>query len=59
VILFYHKCDGCGCPAEERVFTDSWTGKEFCLMCLCKIIEQITMSPEEEGDNLPELMATI
>ena len=54
----YDYCCVCGCP-EDRVFTDSWTGKEFCLMCLCKIIEQITMSPEEEGDNLPELLAAL
>ena len=59
LILFYHECDGCGCP-EERVFTDSWTGKEFCFMCLSKIIDQITMSPTEDGgDNLPELIAAL
>lgn len=56
MFLFYHECVACGSP-EDRVFTDSWT--EFCLMCLSKIIEQITMSPEEEGDNLPELVAAL
>ena len=59
MILFYHECDGCECPAEERVFTDTWTGKSLCCSCLYKIIGKVTMSPEDEGDNLLELMETL
>lgn len=52
-----HECDGCGAP-EERVFTDTWTGKELCPSCLHKIIGRVQMSPATDpaGDNLPELL---
>lgn len=36
---------------------DSWTGMELCLMCLAPIIEQLTLSPATEGDNLRHLLA--
>lgn len=49
-------CDNCG-GAEERTFTDSWTGKELCLMCLAPIAGQIKLSPQSDGfDNLAELL---
>jgi hypothetical protein len=57
-LMPWHNCDQCG-ASEERVFTDSWTGKELCAMCLSSIINQITMSPASEGDNLPELLKTL
>lgn len=53
--LFYEECDACGCQ-EERVFTDSWTGKELCAACLGTIINDVTNSPCTEGDNLEKLL---
>lgn len=53
--LFLKECNQCG-GIEERVFTDSWTGKELCLSCLIPIGDRITMSPASEGDNLIELL---
>jgi len=46
------KCYG----SEERVFRDSYTGKELCLQCLAPIIEWVTNSPATEGDNLERLL---
>jgi len=48
-------CSNCG-GVEERLFTDSWTGLELCAMCLSPIIDNVTMSPASEGDNLKELL---
>lgn len=44
-------CDNCG-AAEERCWTDSWTGKVLCQSCLWPIIGRLTNSPASEGDNL-------
>lgn len=55
IMLLSHECEGCG-GLEERVFTDSWSGKELCPGCLHKIVGKLTMSPASEGDNLLELM---
>jgi hypothetical protein len=53
--LFMDECNACG-ALEERVFTDSWTGKELCAACLGSIINEVTNSPCSEGDNFIELM---
>lgn len=53
--MFLRECDNCG-QVEERVFTDNWTGKELCIECLAPIINQVTMSPHTEGDNLKRLL---
>lgn len=53
--LFLDECCVCG-SMEERVFTDSWTGKELCAACLGKIIDEVTNSPCSEGDNLIKLL---
>jgi hypothetical protein len=53
--LFIRKCQACGSP-EERVFTDSWTGTELCLMCLIEVANYVTMSPMSEGDNLKQVL---
>jgi hypothetical protein len=50
-LVLFRDCDNCG-ASEERVFVDSWTGKELCIMCLAPVINGITMSPASEGDNL-------
>jgi len=63
MFLIYHTCDNCGSPAETRVFEDSWTGKSFCIMCLTEEpttrevnpLRSVTMSPEEDGDNLADV----
>jgi len=51
------ECDHCG-SYEERVFRDSWTGKELCLMCLAPIINRVNSTPSEI-DNLDELLASV
>lgn len=53
--LFLDECNAC-LSLEERTFTDSWTGKEFCASCLAEIINEVTNSPCSEGDNLFQLM---
>lgn len=53
MIGMLHDCSHCKMP-EERVFTDSWTGKELCLTCLCAVANNVTMSPATDGDNLDE-----
>lgn len=53
--LFYEDCEGCY-SSVERVFRDSWTGKELCAFCLSRIINKVTDSPCSEGDNLIKLM---
>lgn len=53
--LFMDECDACG-ALEERVFTDSWTGKQLCASCLYEIIGDVTNSPASEGDNLVKLL---
>lgn len=55
--LLTDPCGHCGSD-EERLFRDSWTGKELCPMCLSSIINQLTMSPSE-GDNLDELLEAL
>jgi hypothetical protein len=60
--MFFRKCDNCG-GIDERVFTDSWSGHEFCVSCLAEEPETgvknplwfLTMSPSEDGDNIEEL----
>lgn len=52
-LLLLKDCDSCG-SSETRLFTDSWTGLELCIECLLKALPSVTMSPEEEGDNLRE-----
>lgn len=54
-MLLSHRCGGCG-GLEERIFTDSWTGRDLCCMCLYRIVGDLTMSPLDEGDNLDELL---
>jgi hypothetical protein len=54
-MILLRECDNCG-AAEERVFTDNWTGKELCLQCLSPIVRAITNSPASEGDNLARLL---
>lgn len=54
--IFLRCCDNCN-ASEERVFTDSWTGQEFCLECLSAVARHVTNSPQTEGDNLAEVMA--
>lgn len=54
-LLFMHDCHQCG-NHEERLLTDSWTGKELCLSCLYPIIGKLAQSPQSEGDNLDELL---
>jgi len=54
-LFLMHNCDQCE-GLEERVFTDSWTGKELCLSCLHPIVGQIAMSPQTEKDNLESLL---
>lgn len=44
------ECDHCG-GLETRLFTDSWTGLELCIMCLSEVIDNVTMSPEDEEDG--------
>lgn len=53
--LFLDECGACE-ALEERVFTDSWTGKELCATCLYEIIGDVTNSPASEGDNLIQLL---
>lgn len=55
-LIANHDCSNCG-ATEERVFTDSYTGAELCLMCLAPIISEINASPATEGpDNLQQLL---
>jgi hypothetical protein len=54
-LMLWSECDHCG-SLEERIFTDSWTGKALCLSCLYEICGQICMSPQTEGDNLEMLL---
>lgn len=53
--MFIEECDCCGIP-EERVFKDSWTGKNLCLQCLGQVWDRVTNSPYTEGDNLEALL---
>lgn len=53
--VWMRQCNSCH-GWETRVMTDSWTGLELCLMCLAGVINQVTMSPDEEGDNLHGLL---
>lgn len=55
LVLFMKRCENCDAP-EERVFTDSWTGLDLCLMCLMAVGNEVTMSPASEGDNLRKLL---
>ena len=55
--MFLRNCDNCG-HSEERLFVDTWTGKELCVMCLAPIINQLALSPYSDGpDNLAKLLA--
>ena len=51
----YYQCDHCD-GLEERVFIDSWTGMELCLMCLSEVAMVTTMGPSEDGDNLKQML---
>jgi hypothetical protein len=55
MLLFTENCDICG-GGHERVFRDTWTGIELCLMCLTQdnLLMRVTMSPASEGDNFVE-----
>lgn len=53
-LVMLHTCDWCR-MSEERVLTDSWTGKALCPTCLFSIIGQLTLSPSD-GDNLEQLL---
>jgi hypothetical protein len=55
--MIISECDHCGTP-EERLLTDTWTGKSLCLTCLSEICERLTHSPSE-GDNLSELLEDV
>jgi hypothetical protein len=50
-LLLLKSCDACD-GSETRLYTDSWTGLELCTECLIAVLPSVTMSPEEEGDNL-------
>lgn len=56
--MVLRECDHCGMP-EERLFTDTWTGKSLCLMCLGAVWDRVTNSPSSEGDNLNELLEDV
>lgn len=49
------ECSNCG-NYEERTFRDSWTGMDLCIPCLAPVIEQISLSPGMNGDNLKKLL---
>lgn len=55
IVLFLEECNACG-ALEERVFTDSWTGKEICAACLGYVLDYVTNSPASEGDNFIQLL---
>lgn len=55
MLVLHRECAHCGLT-EERLFEDSWTGKEFCIRCLLEFVERLTNSPQSEGDNLEELL---
>lgn len=55
MFVFLHDCDSCD-STVERIFTDSWTGKELCLDCLSEVVGDVSMSPGDEGDNLLSLL---
>ena len=61
--MFIHEhCDICGGDYHERVYRDSWTGIEMCLECLYAnpdLIGSVTCSPQDEMDNLPQLVRDI
>lgn len=48
--LFLKECNHCG-GLETRLFIDSWTGTEVCIDCLSQVIDNVTMSPEDEEDG--------
>lgn len=52
-ITFLKVCNACD-GSETRLYTDSWTGLELCTECLISVLPRVTMSPDEEGDNLKE-----
>jgi hypothetical protein len=54
-LVILRDCDNCR-GAEERLFYDSWTGKELCISCLAPIIDKLAMSPASEEDNLAQLL---
>lgn len=54
-LLLLKECQGCE-TSQTRLFTDSWTGMELCIECLIHVLPQTTFSPEDEGDNLRDLI---
>lgn len=55
-----YRCDLCR-NLEDRVVTDSYSGKDICFMCATAgfvdggLFSRVTMNPEEDGgDNLME-----
>lgn len=54
MLMLLDTCDNCEAE-EERVFTDTWTGKSLCLACLVPIVEDVTNAPSC-GDNLDQLL---
>lgn len=55
IMIASRECTVCA-SIEERIFTDSWSGKDLCLACLGTIWQDLTNSPASEGDNLNELI---
>lgn len=55
MLVFLQECDVCE-MLEERTFRDNWTGLELCAECLSEVIDETSMSPASEGDNLIELL---
>jgi hypothetical protein len=49
------ECSHCN-NYEERTFRDSWTGMDLCVPCLAAVIEEISLSPGMDGDNLKKLL---
>lgn len=53
--MFLHDCQGCE-STVERIFTDSWSGKELCVECLEQILPNLLLSPASDRDNMEELV---
>ena len=56
--FFLRECSNCS-SFEERIFIDSWTGKELCIPCVYDIIGRVSISPLSDGDNLESLLDTM
>ena len=56
MLILSDECSNCG-NYEERTFRDSWTGMDLCIPCLAPVIQNISLSPGMNGDNLKILLA--